>query len=501
MKILSPAISRVARMRQWKIANWIENAMDCQYEVWQEMIANGQYTKFGIKHNLQSITSIEAFQQQVPIHTYEQLQPYIAQMMEGEENILWNTPVDWFAKSSGTTDAKSKFIPVSWESLKENHYLASKDVLSIYYNNNPESDLLTGKGLVIGGSFQAYNLNENVQFGDVSAVIMQNGPFWSHWLRTPSLEIALMSEWETKLEKMVETTTEEDVTSLAGVPTWTLILLKKILEKTGKKCIKDVWPNLELYLHGGVNFAPYRQQFEQLIGQPINYVEIYNASEGLFAVQNGDNDDGLLLFPQHGVFYEFIAVEDIDQPFPKAYTLNNVLLHVNYAIIITTYGGLWRYVIGDTVKFTSLQPFKIKITGRTKHFINAFGEELMVDNADEALTKAANITNAAIAEYTAAPVYFGNNNNGAHEWIIEFDQSPDNFEKFCFELDANLKAINSDYEAKRYKDIALSKPIVHAAPKGTFGKWLTMHNKLGGQNKVPRLSNSRTLLDNILKIM
>jgi hypothetical protein len=486
-------------MRSHKIERWIQHAVDCQYDVWQQLIASGEYTAFGKQHHFSKIETIEQFQQQVPIRTYEQIQPSIQQMLDGEENVLWNTPVEWFAKSSGTTDAKSKFIPISYESLEENHFLASKDVLSLYYEQNPESDLLTGKGLVVGGSYQSY-MNNKVQLGDVSAVIMQNGPFWSHWLRTPALEIALMNDWETKLEAMADSTILDDVTSLAGVPTWMLVLLKRVLEKTGKKYIIDVWPNLELYLHGGVNFAPYREQFEALIGAPIHYVEIYNASEGLFAVQHNADQDGMLLFVEHGVFYEFVPLHELHLPKPKALTLAEVTLHENYAMVISTYGGLWRYLIGDTVKFTSLSPYKIKITGRTKHFINAFGEELMVDNADEAIQMACKATDATIIDYTAAPIFFTENNNGAHEWLIEFEKAPPNMAAFVQILDATLQQVNSDYEAKRYKNLALQMPTVHVLPKGGFEKWLKEKGKLGGQHKVPRLRNDRSILEQIKAI-
>jgi hypothetical protein len=497
VKLLSPAISRLARMRWWKIEHWLSEPLTSQYEVWQQLIANGQYTKFGKSLHFSNIHSIKDFQEKVPLQHYEDTQPFITNMMDGEENVLWNTPIEWFAKSSGTTNAKSKFIPISYECLEENHFLASKDVLSFYYNLYPESDLLTGKGLVIGGSHQVHQHNNDIQYGDVSAVIMQNGPFWSNWLRTPGLEIALMSEWEEKIEKMAEATILENVTSLAGVPTWTIVLLKKILEKTGKQTIAEVWPNLELYLHGGVSFVPYKQQFEQLIGKSINYIETYNASEGFFAAQNSFEEDGLLLFTNHGIFYEFILLDDLHKKNPTAYTLENVQLHINYAIVITTYGGLWRYVIGDTVIFTSLQPFKIKVTGRTKHYINAFGEELIIDNADTALAIACTHTNAIINDYTAAPIYFNSKENGAHEWLIEFEKEPSNLAAFAFELDTALQNINSDYEAKRYKNIALRQPLVQIVPKDTFNKWLKSKGKLGGQHKVPRLSNNRIVLEEV----
>jgi len=419
-------------------------------------------------------------------------------MMNGEENVLWNTPINWFAKSSGTTSSKSKFIPISEESLKETHFKASKDVLTNYYKNFPESDLLTGKSLVVGGSHQVNAVNEEIQYGDLSAVLMQNTPFWGHWIRTPELSIALLDEWESKIEKLAQTTINENVTSLAGVPTWTIVLIKRILEISGKKTLKEVWPNLELYIHGGVSFTPYREQLQKLVGASINYLEIYNASEGFFAAQNMPDADGMLLFADHGIFYEFMPVEEYGNPNAKTFGLDQVKLHTNYALVISTNGGLWRYLVGDTIQFTSLRPFKIKVTGRLKHYMNAFGEEVIVDNADEAIAIASAKTNAIVSDYTAAPVFFSEWENGAHEWLIEFDRLPDNMDEFITALDGALKSVNSDYEAKRYKNIALRIPLVHVIEKGTFRQWLKQKGKLGGQHKVPRLSNERKLIDEIL---
>ena len=421
----------------------------------------------------------------------------ILRMMQGEENVLWNTPINWFAKSSGTTSERSKFIPVSDESLKENHFRASKDVLSMYYASHPESDLLTGKSLVIGGSHQINHLNEDVQYGDLSAVVMQNSPFWTNWIRTPDLSIILMDEWERKIEALAQSTIHENVTSMAGVPTWLLVLLRRILDITGKETIKEVWPSLELYLHGGVSFVPYKQQFEKLIGKPINYLEMYNASEGFFAAQDEIGADGMLLMCDHGIFYEFLPVEEVEKPMPKTVQLNDVEIGKNYALVITTNGGLWRYLVGDTVQFTSLKPFRIKVSGRIKHFMNAFGEEVIIDNADRAIATACERTGARVKDYTAAPVYFSDGENGAHEWLIAFDKAPENLDQFTTELDAALKRINSDYEAKRYKDIALRMPILRAVQPGTFEKWLHNKGKLGGQHKVPRLSNDRKIIEEI----
>ena len=501
MKFLSPAISRLARMRLWRIHNWTNNPDAAQRDVLQSLVTAAQYTVFGKQYNFSRLFTVRDFKKQVPIHEYRDLQPYIMRMMEGEPNVLWNSPITWFAKSSGTTSDKSKFIPVSDESLQDNHYQASKDVLTNYYKNFPASDLLTGKGLVVGGSHQISQVSEDIQYGDLSAILMQNSPFWGQWLRTPELSIALLDEWENKIEKLAVTTADENVTSLAGVPTWTLLLLKRILEIKQKKTIKEVWPNLELYINGGVSFVPYREQFEKLIGAPINYLEIYNASEGFFAAQEKPDDDGMLLFTEHGIFYEFMPVEEYGKENPKTVGLGKVELDKNYALVISTTGGLWRYLVGDTVKFTSLNPYKIRITGRLKHYMNAFGEEVIVDNADQAIAVASQKTNAVVMDYTAAPIYFSEQNNGAHEWLIEFEKEPSNIEAFVYELDAALKNVNSDYEAKRHKNIALRMPVVRVLPAGTFKEWLRSKNKLGGQHKVPRLSNERTVLEDILSIV
>jgi hypothetical protein len=489
-------------MRLWRIENWSSHPVAAQREVLQDLVTAAQYTEFGRKYNFSTLFTVKDFKKNVPIHEYDDIKSYIHRMMDGEENILWNTPVNWFAKSSGTTSDKSKYIPVSQESLQDNHFQASKDVLSNYYKNFPSSDLLTGKSLVVGGSHQLISINEelDIQAGDLSAILMQNSPFWGQWLRTPELSIALLDEWENKIEKLAQTTAGENVTSLAGVPTWTLLLLKRILEIKGKSCIKEVWPNLELYINGGVSFVPYREQFDKIIGGKINYLEIYNASEGFFAGQEKPDDDGMLLFTEHGIFYEFMPVEEYGKEKPKTIGLKNVIVGNNYALVISTTGGLWRYLVGDTVKFTSLNPYKIKVTGRLKHYMNAFGEEVIVDNSDKAIATACEKTNAIVNDYTAAPIYFCNTGNGTHEWLIEFDKAPVDLSQFTIELDSALKNCNSDYEAKRQKDIALRMPVVHALPKGIFNAWLRSKGKLGGQHKVPRLSNERVILEEILAI-
>ncbi len=500
MNLLSPAISSLARMRHWRIKAWKNNPLDAQREVLQELVTSAQYTEFGRKYDFTNLFNVKDFKAAVPVHEYDDLKPYIERIMKGEQDILWNTPIYWFAKSSGTTSEKSKFIPVSNESLEDGHYKASKDVLCMYYQYRPDSALLTGKGLVIGGSHSINPVNHEAHYGDLSAVLFQNSPFWAHWLRTPDLSIALMDEWESKIEKIAEATIREEVTSVSGVPTWTLVLFKRILEITGKKNISEVWPSLELYMHGGVSFTPYREQFQKIIGKDINYLEMYNASEGFFAAQEQPGDDGMLLFTDHGIFYEFMPVSEYGKKDPQTIGLQQVELGKNYAPVISTNGGLWRYLVGDTIQFTSLKPFKVKVSGRLKHFINAFGEEVIVDNTDKAVTIACEKTGAIVNDYTAAPVYFSDAGNGAHEWLIEFDKAPDNLDQFTEALDLALQSINSDYEAKRHKNIALRAPVVHVLADGRFKEWLRTKGKLGGQHKVPRLSNDRKLLEEILSL-
>lgn len=501
MKLFSPAISRLARFRHWRIEQWINDPIGSQREVLQDLVTHGQNTDFGRKYGFKELFNIRTFKERVPIQEYNDLKPLIERLMAGEENTLWNTPVNWFAKSSGTTSDKSKFIPITQESLEDNHFQASKDVLTLYYNFNNESNLLTGKGLVIGGSHQISKLNEDIQYGDLSAVLLQNTPMWANWIRTPELSIALMDEWESKIERLAQSTIQEDVTSISGVPTWTLILIKRILEITGKSTLKEVWPNLELYIHGGVSFVPYREQFEKVIGEGCTYLEMYNASEGFFAGQDNPNEDGMLLFLNHGIFYEFMPVEEYGKPEPRTIGLREVEIGKNYALVISTNGGLWRYLVGDTVQFTSTFPFRIKVSGRLKQYINAFGEEVIADNTDKAIAMASQKTGLVVNDYTAAPVYFGDNQKGAHEWLIEFEEKPASTEQFAFELDCALKSLNSDYEAKRYKDIALTLPIVHALNKTVFREWLKSKGKLGGQHKVPRLSNDRRFVDDILSFL
>ena len=464
-----------------------------------DLLSAGSNTEIGKLFCFKYIKNQKEFADKFPIQDYNSLKSYIERTMAGEQNILWPTPISWFAKSSGTTDDKSKFIPVSKESLMDCHYKAGKDMYAIYYNLYPHANLVDGKSLVLGGSHTINKINENSFSGDLSAILMQNLPLWAEAKRTPVLSIALMDNWEEKIVRIAEATLKQKITNILGVPTWTVILFRKLLELTGKKNISEIWPMLELYVHGGVSFAPYRDLFREFLpSDNMHYMETYNASEGFFAIQDSATSDDMLLMLDYGIYYEFIPSEDLDKDKPRAITLEEVELHKNYAVIITTNSGLWRYNIGDTIRFTSREPFRIKVSGRIKHFINAFGEELIIENAEKALSVACQTTNSIVRDFTAAPVYFSKDGNGAHEWLIEFEKDPEDFQAFVNQLDETLKQLNSDYEAKRFKDLALRKPIVRKLEKGAFYEWMKKRGKLGGQNKVPRLSNSREYVDDIL---
>ena len=475
---------------------------EVQREWFTKLINAAKNTEWGKQYDYQSIHSPEEYRRRVPIQNYDTLKPFIERNMHGEQNILWPSEIKWFAKSSGTTSDKSKFIPVSKESLEECHYKGGKDLISIYYNHRPDSKLFTGRGLVLGGSSEINKYGKDSYYGDLSSVIIKNLPFWAEYQRTPSMEIALMPEWEEKIQRMAEVSSEENVTSITGVPSWTLVLLNRVLEINNASTIKEVWPNLEIYAHGGVSFEPYRKQYDAILGVPdITYLETYNASEGFIGIQDefGTDDSSMLLMLDYGIYYEFMPIEEYGKDNPKTIGLEEVELNKNYALVISTNGGLWRYLIGDTIEFTSLSPFRIRITGRTKHFINVFGEELIIDNADRALKIACDATGAQIKDYTVGPVFMEvDTTRGGHEWAVEFEKFPENIEQFIEALDTALKSINSDYEAKRYKDFVLQRPIVHALPSGTYYNWLKNKGKLGGQNKVPRLSNSRKYIDEIL---
>lgn len=479
-----------------------EYPFNVQQETFSRLIAYACETEWGQKYGYHEEMTIEEFQEKVPLQHYEDVKPYVDRLREGEQNLLWPTEIKWFAKSSGTTSDKSKFIPVSNESLEDCHFRGGKDVLAIYTHNYPDTNVLMGKALTLGGSHQINNFSNQSYYGDLSAILIENLPFWATFIRTPSARIALIPEWEKKLDKLANHTINENVTNISGVPSWILVLIKYILDVTGKKNILEVWPNLELFTHGGVSFTPYREQFKAVIpSDKMRYMETYNASEGFFAIQDDPSVNDMLLMLDYGIFYEFIPMDHFDDPNPPAYTVKDVELYKNYAIVISTNSGLWRYMIGDTVYFTSLFPHKIKISGRTRHFINAFGEEVIIDNAEKALREACEITGAVISEYTAAPVYMGENAQGSHEWFIEFEKEPSDLELFTDTLDQSLMKVNSDYEAKRYKSITLVRPTLRVMPKGTFYKWFRMKGKLGGQNKMPRLSNNRKYVDELTEII
>ncbi len=504
MQILNSILTWVMKKRIHQMELFMKYPLEVQDEMLKKLLTTARYTEFGQKYSFDEIVNYDDFQKRVPIHTYEQLFPYIERQMRGEQNLLWPSETKWFAKSSGTTNARSKFIPVSPEAIEECHFKGGKDLLSIYVNNYPETQIFSGKSLAVGGSLQnnEFDSSATSQYGDVSAVIMQNLPPWAQFIRTPSLDTALMSNWEEKIEKLARETAREDVTHIAGVPTWTVLLLQRIVELEKKNNILEVWPNLEVFFHGAVAFKPYKNLFKSLIpGEKMRYWETYNASEGFFGIQDQTNSEELLLMLDYGVFYEFIPVEEMDSEYPKAIGLGDVEIGKNYAMVITTNAGLWRYNIGDTIKFTSKSPYRIKISGRTKHFINAFGEEVIIENAETAITSACELTGAVIDNFTAAPIYLEKSKRGGHEWTIEFKMPPNNMQRFSQVLDDTLRKVNSDYDAKRAHDIALVAPKIHSVAEGTFYNWMKKRGKLGGQNKVPRLSNSREYVDEILSML
>ena len=473
---------------------------DVQDELLFSLIKSAENTQIGRKYDFSSMKNYTTFSERIPVSTYEELEPLIELTRKGEQNVFWHSNIKWFAKSSGTTNAKSKFIPVSSEALENCHYKASKDLLCLFLNNNEDSQLFTGKSLRLGGSKQLYEDN-NTFFGDLSAILIDNMPIWAEFSSTPSSKISLMGDWETKLPAIINETMNENVTSLAGVPSWMMVLLQKTLETTGKSNLLELWPNAEVYFHGGVSFEPYKEQYKKLFPKDsFKYYEIYNASEGFFAIQDQNDSDELLLMLDYGIFYEFIPMDTFGTLNQRVIRLNQVELHKNYALVITTNSGLWRYLIGDTIRFTSLSPYRIKVTGRTKHHINVFGEELMVENTDAAVAKTCKEFNCEIVDYTVAPIFMTNQQKGAHEWIIEFKTKPNSIENFRKALDENLQSVNSDYEAKRYNNMTLNPLVLNIARENLFYDWLKQEDKLGGQHKVPRLSNERTYLENLLKL-
>jgi len=487
-------------MMQKRISNideFCNNPIKIQEKVLNFLISKGGNTAFGKAHHFNAINDYVHFSKNIPIRTYEEFSIFIERARKGEQNVLWPGKIKWFAKSSGTTNAQSKFIPITQESLKNCHFKGGKDMLSLYGNNFSNLDVYNGKGLMLGGSLKKSSTG-NYKDGDLSAILLDEFPVWVNYHRIPDIDTALMEDWEDKLERIAKQAVKTNITNLAGVPSWMLILLKRVLAISGKKNISEVWPNLELYMHGGVNFEPYKAQFKTLIpSEKMNYLEGYNASEGFIGIQDKNPSEGLLLMLDYGIFYEFIPMEKYKKGIREASPLKDVQLNTDYALVISTNGGLWRYLIGDVVRFTTAKPYRIKIIGRTKSFLNTFGEELVVENTDSALLAACNKYNASIKDYTVAPIYI-DANSGGHQWLIEFENSPSDFSLFTIELDNNLKQLNSDYATKRSNNLIIGKPEIVCLEKREFYKWLAKHNRLGGQFKIPRLCNNRRIADEIL---
>lgn len=490
-------INSIVKSYYKPIDKFIKNPIGTQEDTLKYLVEHGRNTYFGQEHKFDQINNISDFQKNVPIHSYEDLRPYLDKILvEKQSNVLWDTPVKWFAMSSGTTEDKSKYIPVTQESLRNCHYRCGYHMIALYGHHHPDTTYLLGKTLVLGGSQQINSIGNGIYTGDVSAILMKNLPGIVKRARTPE-SIALISDWEEKLQRLTDYSINKDIRAFVGVPSWMLVLLKKIVNDT-QKSIPELWPNLEVFFHGGVSFTPFREQYEKIIpSERMRYWETYNASEGFFGVQFSPESKDLLLLLDNEIFYEFIPSSEYNNENPTVIPLSEVRVGEQYAMIISTSGGLWRYKIGDTVEFTSTSPYLFKITGRTKQFINAFGEELVVDNADRAIDEACRQTGAKITEYTAAPIYFGDKSNGAHEWLIEFATAPSSLEKFVEVLDKTLQKVNSDYEAKRSYNLSLGLPVVKVIEDGGFYKWMQSRDKVGGQNKVPKLSNDRKYVDNI----
>lgn len=480
-----------------EVDRFVEKPIDTQDKILSYLLRNGENTFIGQQYNFSSIKTKDDFRKKVPIFHYEDLRPYLDKIIiDKQQNILWNKPVEWFAMSSGTTEDKSKYIPVTRESLTQGHYRCGEQLLAIYAHTNRDAKFMLGKTLILGGSQQINNIGDGIFTGDISAILIKNTPWYLKGSKTPE-EISLLPDWEVKLQALTDYALKNDIRAFMGVPSWLLVLLKKIKTDTGRE-LTDIWPNIEVFFHGGVAFTPFEEQYKKLIQKPdMYYWETYNASEGFFGVQYSTDSKDMLLMLDSNIYYEFVPMSEWDAEKPQTLTLDEVEVGQNYALIISTNGGLWRYMIGDTIEFTSTTPYLFRITGRTKNFINAFGEEIIIDNAEKALAEACKATGAQIAEYTAAPVYFGDNNTGAHEWLIEFAVEPNNLTTFTESLDEGLKKVNSDYQAKRSYNLSLGLPIVRNLPKGTFNEFLKSLGKLGGQNKVPRLSNNRDYIERL----
>ncbi|MCR5820502.1 MAG: GH3 auxin-responsive promoter family protein [Bacteroidaceae bacterium] len=495
--IIRPFLLRRAR----RMDAFATKAKEIQLGVLKRLISKAGRTEWGRKHGYSGPMAYEAWASQTPVNTYEDLKGDIDRMRHGEPDILWPGNIRWYAKSSGTTNDKSKFIPVSPDGLKDTHYAGGTDSVAAYLRLHPESRILDGRTLILGGSHAPnYNLRNSL-VGDLSAILIENINPLVNMLRVPEKRVALLSDFEQKRELIAQDAMKRDVRSISGVPSWMLSVLSRVLELSGKKNLSEVWPNMEVFWHGGVAFTPYREQYHHLIPSAgMHYMETYNASEGFFGIQTDPSDPAMLLMLDYGVFYEFIPMDEIEREKPTVLPLWEVEAGRNYAMVITTSSGLWRYEIGDTVRFTSTAPYKFVITGRTKFFINAFGEELIVDNAEQGLKEACRQTGAEVLEYTAAPVFMDEHGQCRHQWLIEFAHMPEDTEQFALILDQALQEINSDYEAKRFKDITLQRLQIITARKGLFNDWLKSKGKLGGQHKVPRLSNQRTFIEEMLQL-
>ena len=499
MMFINSIVNSLNSRRLKKIEYFKTHPFSVQEATLFQLLQQARDTEWGKRYQFGKIRDVAQFQRIVPVQHYEDVKLQIDRIRKGEQNVLWPSPIKWFAKSSGTTSDKSKFIPVSREALKTCHYQGGYDALALYAQQYPKTKVYTSKTLTLGGSHQINREENNSYHGDLSAILIENIPRLADFIRTPPAKVALLSDFDAKIKQIAKISVKKNVAAFAGVPSWNMVLMKYILDYTGKNNILEVWPDMELFIHGGVSFEPYRKQYQMLIPSPdMRYLETYNASEGFFALQDDLQKDDMLLMLDYGVFYEFIPVHQFGKESPQALTIDRVETNCNYAVVITSNTGLWRYVIGDTVVFTSTNPYKIKISGRTRQYINTFGEEVIVDNAENALITACRATNAIISEYTAGPVYMDSNHNGAHEWLIEIEKEPEDLQSFTEKLDQALCSLNSDYEAKRKKSITLRMPIVHSVLKGTFYKWMKKRGKLGGQNKVPRLANDRKYLDEIL---
>ncbi len=479
---------------------YFQNPEEIQKQELRNLTSIASNTKIGKKYDFNKIKTYKDFSQSIPLHDYEGLRPEIERMLEGEPDVLWPGRVRWFAKSSGTTATRSKFIPISDEALEKMHFQGGKDMLMFYLKNVPDSKILTGKSLKLGGTVY-HDKKKDIFIGDLSGILISRLPFWAEFQSVPEEEIALIPDWTEKINKIIEVSQNKDVRSLVGIPSWFQTLLSDLLNKTGKNHIKEIWPDLEVFFHGGIHFDPYRKGFEKMIGPGVNYMEVYNASEGFFGLQNDLKQQDFLLMLDYLMFYEFIPMQSFDGTNSKeVLTLNEVTTDVNYALVISNASGLWRYIIGDTIKFTSLRPYKFIITGRTKHFINMVGEEVIVDNTEKALQIASEKHGVVIRNYTVAPIFMKEDEKGAHEWMIEFEKPPEDLRKFTEDLDQALRDINSDYDIKRNKDISLKLPVVHSARRGLFEDWLAKHGKLGGQHKIPRLKQSRDLMEELLEM-